>query len=286
MLKDDTKMTMLRIGKFNELPVSRLTERGAYLQAPNEEILLPRKYTPEGTKQGDVINAFIYTDSEDRLIATTLKPYACVGDFAYMRVKVVNNIGAFLDWGIEKDLLVPFREQEHKLEEGKSYVVYVFLDFETDRIAASTRLKTFVEWDDIELKEKQPVDLLVAGRTDMGFNAIVNNKYMGLLYSNEIFQPLHIGDRVKGYVKKIREDKKIDLVLQKSGGALVDDARGKVLEALENGNGFLSLNDNSTPEEVQRTLNMSKKAFKKAVGGLYKDRLIEITDNGIRLIGD
>lgn len=279
-------MTMLHIGKFNELPISRLTERGVYLQAPNEEILLPRKYVPEGAKQGDVINAFIYTDSEDRLIATTLKPYACAGDFAYMRVKAVNNVGAFLDWGIEKDLMVPYREQEQKLEEGKSYVVYVFLDFETDRIAASTRLKTFVEWDDIELEEKQAVDLLIANRTDMGYNAIINNKYMGLLYSNEIFQPLHIGDRVKGYVKKIREDKKIDLVLQKSGGALVDEARGRVLEALEERNGFLPLTDNSPSEEIQHVLNLSKKAFKKAVGGLYKDRIIEITDNGIRLIGD
>ena len=277
---------MLHIGKFNELPVSRLTEIGVYLQAPNEEILMPRKYVPEGTKEGDVINAFIYTDSEDRLIATTLKPYACVGDFAYLKVKAVNNVGAFLDWGIEKDLMVPYREQEVNLEEGKSYVVYVFLDFETDRIAASTRLKSFVEWEEIELEEKQEVDLLIANRTDMGFNAIVNNRYMGLLYSNEIFQPLNTGDRVKGFVKKLREDKKIDLVLQKSGGALVDDARGKVLEAIESNNGFLPLNDNASPEDIQRVLNMSKKAFKKAVGGLYKDRLIEITDNGIRLIGD
>ena len=279
-------MAMLHIGRFNELPVSRLTERGVYLQAPNEEILMPRKYVPAGTKEGDVINSFIYLDSEDRLIATTLKPHACVGDFAYLRVKAVNNIGAFLDWGIEKDLLVPFREQEQPLEEGRSYVVHVFLDFETDRIAASTRLKSFVEWEDVELEEMQEVDLLVANRTELGFNAIINNRYMGLIYSNEIFQPIGTGDRVKGFVKKIREDKKIDLVLQKSGGALVDDARGKILEHMESNNGFLPLNDNSSPEEIQRVMNMSKKAFKKAVGGLYKDRMIEITDNGIRLIGD
>jgi uncharacterized protein len=279
-------MEIIKIGKFNELPVSRLTERGVYLKAPNEEILMPRKYVPEGTKEGDIINSFIYTDSEDRLIATTLRPYACVGDFAYLRVKAVNNVGAFLDWGIEKDLFVPYREQEQNMEEGRSYVVYVFLDFETDRIAASTRLKTFVEWDDIELEEGQEVDLLIANRTDMGFNAIVNNRYMGLLYSNEIFQPLQTGDRVRGFVKKIREDKKIDLALQKSGGALVDEARGRILEAIEANNGFLPLNDNSSPEEIQRIVKLSKKAFKKAVGGLYKDRLIEITDSGIRLIGD
>jgi predicted RNA-binding protein (virulence factor B family) len=274
---------MLQIGRYNELKVSRKTEIGVYLQARDEEILLPRKYVPEGTQEGDVLNVFVYTDSEDRPIATTLKPHACVGEFAYMRVKEVSRVGAFLDWGLEKDLLVPFSEQEQKMEEGKGYVVAVYLDFNTDRVAASAKLHKFIEYEDIEVQEGDIVELLVVGQTGMGYNAIINNRHMGLIYHNEVFQPLMAGDRVRGFVKLIREDKKIDLSLQRSGGELIEDARGKVLGALKKNEGFLPLTDNSSPEEIQRVLQMSKKAFKKAVGGLYKDRMIEITDDGIKL---
>lgn len=275
---------MLYIGRYNELKVSRRTDIGVYLQARDEDILLPKKYVPEGTKEGDVLNVFVYTDSEDRPIATTLKPYACVGEFAYLRVKEVSRVGAFLDWGLEKDLLVPFSEQEQKMEEGKSYIVAVYLDFNTDRVAASAKLHKFIEYEDIEVQEGDIVDLLIIGQTGLGYNAIINNKHIGLIYHNEVFQPLMTGDRVRGYVKHIREDKKIDLTLQRAGGALVEDARSKVMSALKSNNGFLSLTDDSSPEDIQRVLQMSKKAFKKAVGGLYKDRMIEITDSGIKLI--
>lgn len=275
---------MLHIGRYNELKVSRRTDIGVYLQATGEEILLPKKYVPAGTKEGDVLEVFVYTDSEDRLIATTLKPYASVGEFAYMRVKEVSRVGAFLDWGLEKDLLVPFSEQEQKMEEGKSYVVAVYLDFNTDRVAASAKLHKFIEYEDIELQEGDVVDLLIVGQTGLGFNAIINNKHIGLIYHNEVFQPLLTGNRVRGYVKTIREDKKIDLSLQKTGGEHIDETRMKLLNVLKSNNGFLPLTDNSSPEEIQRMLQISKKAFKKAVGGLYKERLIEITDEGIKLL--
>jgi predicted RNA-binding protein (virulence factor B family) len=275
---------MLQIGRYNELKVSRRTDNGVYLQEKDEEVLLPNKYVPAGAKEGDVLEVFVYTDSEDRPVATTLKPYACVGEFAYMRVKDVSSIGAFLDWGLEKDLLVPFSEQEQKMEVGRSYVVAVYLDFNTDRVVASAKLHKFLEYEDIEVRQGDVVDLLIAGPTGLGFNAIINNKYIGLIFQNEIFQPLHTGDRLRGYIKFIREDKKIDLALQKSGVEAIDDARSKVLGALKKNNGFIALTDSSDPADIQRVLNMSKKAFKKAIGALYKERLIEITDAGVKLL--
>jgi uncharacterized protein len=274
---------MLQIGRYNELKVTRQTENGVYLQAGEEEVLLPNKYVPKETKPGDLLEVFVYTDSEDRPVATTLKPHAIVGEFAYLTVKAVSKVGAFLDWGLEKDLLVPFSEQEQRMEEGQGYVVAVYLDFNTDRVAASAKLHKFIEYEDIQLQEGDVVDLLIVGATGLGYNAVVNNKHIGLLYHNEIFQPIKTGDRMRGYVKQVREDNKIDLSLQKSGFELVDDARSKILKALKDNNGTLSLDDNSSPDEIKQVLNMSKKAFKKAVGGLYKDRLIEITEKGIRL---
>lgn len=275
---------MLQIGRYNELTVNRRVDFGFYLIGGETEVLIPNKYVPEGTKEGDVINVFVYTDSEDRPIATTLKPHAAVGEFAYLKVKAVNNIGAFLDWGLEKDLFVPFKEQERKMEEGRSYIVFLYLDLNSDRVTASARISRFVEKEDIDLMEGDVCDLLIANRTDLGYNAIINNRYIGVIYQNEIFQPINTGDRVRGFVKRIREDNKIDISLQKSGGALVDDTRSRILKALKDNNGFLPLTDNSSPEEISRVLMISKKAFKKTIGSMYKNRLIDIVEGGIKLV--
>lgn len=275
---------MLKIGKYNELEVVKRLDFGLYLKSDELEILLPIKYVAEGTNIGDILNVFIYKDSEDRIIATTLTPYAIVDEFAFLRVKQVNQTGAFLDWGIEKDLLVPFREQGKKMEEGRKYVVRIYLDHSSERIAASALINKFVEKENIDVQQDDLVELLIAQKTDMGFNAIINNEYMGLLFNNEIFEDIRVGDRVKGYVKRIREDKKIDLSLQKSGYDLVDVSRNIILKILKENNGFLSLNDKSSPGEIIRLLKMSKKSYKKSIGSLYKEKIIEITDEGIRLI--
>lgn len=275
---------MIQVGKYNELKIIKIVDSGAYLGNDTQEILLPGKWIPKEAKIGDVLNVFIYRDSEDRLIATTLQPYTTVDTFAYLEVKEVNTMGAFLDWGLEKDLLVPFSEQASTLVAGKSYVFYVYIDNVTNRIIASSKLNKFIERDNIEAEEGDVVDLLIYSKTDKGYNAIINNMYVGLIYENEIFEEIRVGDRVTGYIKKIREDNKIDLSLQKSGYELVDDVKWKILNLLKQKNGFLPLNDNSTPEEIKLHLQISKKAFKKAIGGLYKEKLIALSDKGINLI--
>jgi predicted RNA-binding protein (virulence factor B family) len=275
---------MIEVGKYNELEVIKQMDFGIYLGDGTAEILMPSKWVPNGTKIGDVMNVFIFRDSEGRLIATTIKPYAISGEFAFLEVQEVNNTGAFLDWGMEKNLLVPFREQIGKLEEGKSYVVFVYVDDQTDRIVASAKLNKFIEKDHVELQSGDIVDLLIFSETDKGLNAIINNTYIGLIYRNEIYDNLRIGDRVKGYVKQVREDNKIDLSLQKSGFELVDDVKWKILNLLKQKNGFLPLNDNSSPEEIKSVLQISKKAFKKAIGALYRERLVNLTEKGVELI--
>jgi len=275
---------LIQVGKYNRLEVIKSIEAGFYIGDGEQEILLPRKWIPTGTQIGDELEVFIYRDSEDRLIATTMEPFAVVDTFAFLEVKEVNAIGAFLDWGIQKDLLVPFSEQANPLIAGNSYVFFVYIDNTTNRIIASAKINKFIERENIELEEGDIVDLLVYSKTDKGFNAIINNLYAGLIYENEIYEEIRVGDRVKGYIKKIREDKKIDISLQKSGFELVDDVKWKILDALKKNNGFLMLSDNSSPEEIKKQLQISKKAFKKAVGGLYKERLVSITEKGIELI--
>jgi predicted RNA-binding protein (virulence factor B family) len=245
---------------------------------------MPTKWIPAGTKIGDKLNVFVFRDSDDRLIATTLKPFATANTFAFLEVKQVNNIGAFMDWGMDKDLLVPFREQPNRMVSGKSYVVFVYLDEQSDRIVASAKLSKFIEQDEIDLQEGDVVDLLIYSETDLGYNAIINNLYSGLIYKNEVYEIIRMGDQLKGFVKHIREDNKIDLSLQKSGFELVDDVKWRILKLMKEENGFLSLNDNSSPEEIKAKLQISKKAFKKAVGALYKERLIKLTSKGIELI--
>jgi predicted RNA-binding protein (virulence factor B family) len=275
---------MIQVGRYNELKVIKEMDFGIYLTDGTHEILMPLKWVPKDTRIGDVMDVFVFRDSEGRLITTTIKPYALAGEFAFLEVQQANNMGAFLDWGMEKNLLVPFREQVGKLEEGRSYVVFVYVDEETDRIVASAKLNKFIEQDDIDVVAGDVVDLLIYSETDKGFNAIVNNLYTGLIYRNEIFDTIRIGDRLKGYVKQVREDNKIDLSLQKSGFELVDDVKWKILNLLKEKNGFLPLHDGSSPEEIKAALQISKKAFKKAVGALYKEQLVKLTDKGVELI--
>jgi len=275
---------MIQVGTYNELEVAKELDFGIYFREGDVEILMPTKWVPQGTKIGDVLNVFVFRDSDDRLIATTLKPLATADTFAFLEVKQVNEIGAFLDWGMDKDLLVPFREQAQRMEPGKSYVVFVYLDEETDRLVGSTKLSRFIIREDVDVQEGDIVDLLIYSETDLGFNAIVNDLYTGLIYKNEIYEAIRVGDKMQGFVKRVREDEKIDLSLQKSGYELVDDVKWRILKLIKEENGFLALNDNSTPEEIKAKLQISKKAFKKAIGALYRERLVKLTEKGVELI--
>lgn len=275
---------MVNIGEYNELEVVKKLEFGIYLRVDDVEILMPTKWVPEGTRIGDMLNVFIYRDSDDRLIATTMVPFATANTFAFLEVKDTNATGAFLDWGMQKDLLVPFREQPVKMEPGKSYVVFVYVDDISNRLVASARLNKYIEGNNIKVMDGDMVDLLIYSETPLGFNAIVNNMFSGLIYKNEIYETIRIGDRVKGFVSRVREDNKIDLRLQKSGFELVDDVKWRILKMMKDEKGFLSLSDNSSPEEIKAKLAISKKAFKKAIGALYKERLIKLTDKGVVLV--
>lgn len=273
------------LGKINNLTVNRKTSNGLYLIDDKEnEVLLPNKYVSNSLKTGDSIDVFIYKDSEDRIVATTENPTIKRHEFAFLKVKEVNNFGAFLDWGLEKDLLVPFFEQYKKMEEGKSYVVYLFLDQETDRLVASSKIDDFIEDEDIDLEIEQKVDLIITKKTDLGFKVIINNLFEGLIYHNEIFKPIKIGDCIDGYVKNIREDGKIDIILQKVGYKNVTEPNSVIiLDKIKENNGFLELNDKSTPKEIYNNIGLSKKAFKRAIGLLYKQKLILIEKDGLYL---
>ncbi|MFY0651471.1 MAG: GntR family transcriptional regulator [Cyclobacteriaceae bacterium] len=274
---------MIEVGKNNTLEVLRQVEFGFYLGDGDQDVLLPQKYATEDLKVGDHIDVFIYKDSEDRIIATNLEPLARTEEFAYLRVKEINRTGAFLDWGLEKDLMLPYREQSGIIEEGMWVFVYVYFDPGTERIASSMKITEFAEKQDIQLEENQQVDLLICQKTELGYNVIINNLYEGLVYDNEIFRNISPGDRTKGYIKKIRDDKKIDVNLEKPGYDNVEPNAQIILENLKFNGGFLALNDKSYPEEIKEQLSMSKKVFKKAIGGLYKQRTIRIEEDGIYL---
>jgi len=275
---------MIKVGEYNELEVLKELDFGIYLRDGDVEILMPTKWVPKETKIGDMMNVFVFRDSDDRLIATTVKPMATADTFAFLEAKQVNEVGAFLDWGMDKDLFVPFREQAQKMEAGKNYVVFVYVDEETDRLVASSKLSRFIIRDDVDVQEGDIVDLLIYSETDLGFNAIVNDLYAGLIYKNEIYEAIRVGDKIQGFIKRVREDEKIDLSLQKSGFELVDDVKWRILKLMKDEKGFLALNDNSTPEEIKAKLQISKKAFKKAIGALYRERLVKLTEKGVELI--
>ena len=275
---------MFNLGVKNTLRILRGTSVGMYLgDDEGNDVLLPKKYIPDDVIVGDDIEVFIYRDSEDRIIATTLEPKVQLDGFAYLQVMAVTGIGAFLDWGLEKDLFVPFKEQNKKLATGDWCAVYVYLDEETDRLVGSCKVNKFFEKENIQLEIGQEVDLLVFEETNLGLNVVINNKYKGLIYENEIFQRIKLGTHTKGYIKNIREDKLIDVSLQKQGYANIEPNAEKILEKLKANNGFLDVTDKSDANYIMYQLEMSKKTFKKAVGGLYKQRLIRIEDDGIYL---
>jgi hypothetical protein len=272
-------------GKYNTLSIVKIVDFGVYLDGDDlGEILLPMKWVPEGCKPDDEIEVFLYFDSEDRLIATTMKPYAVVGEFAMLTAKAVNEIGAFLDWGLEKDLLVPYREQNAKMVVGRSYLVYIYSDPQGGRIAASARLERFINLEPADYKPLEEVDLLLWRTTDIGYMAIINNKHEGMLYASDVFEDLERGQRLKGYITKVREDGKIDLTLTKPGYEKIDEMAERILELLRDNKGYMDLNDKSPAEEIYLMCGMSKKNFKKSIGALYKQKLIDIEETGIRLI--
>ena len=276
---------MLNIGNYNTLRIIKILSFGAYLDGgEGKEILLPTRYVPNGAQVGDEVEVFIYHDNEGRLIATTLHPKAVVGEFAFMQVKSVNTTGAFLDWGLMKDLLVPYKEQKLTMREGKWYLVYVRLDHVTGRIMASARIEKFLNNIPPKYKFNQEVDLLVADDTEIGYKVIVNNLHWGMVYHNQVFQHLEKGEHLKGYVKEIREDDKLDISLTPLGYQKVDGIAQTILQALQMQNGFLPVHDKSDPEVIYSLFRCSKKAFKQAIGTLYRQHRIALEPDGIRLI--
>lgn len=276
---------MAILGKVNPLKVVKVVDFGVYLDGGSDgEILLPKRYVPDVCEIGDTVPVFIYNDSEDRLIATTEKPYVMVGEFAALNVVEVNEVGAFLDWGLMKNLMVPFREQKIKMEEGRRYPVFVFVDFDSKRITASAKIEKFVDESKPDLEVGQEVDLLIYKKTDMGWKAVVNQQYTGVLYDNEIFQEIHTGDSLKGFVKQIRPDDKIDLILNKPGFEKIDDFALKLHALLKEADGFLPFTDKTPADDIYEEFGISKKTFKKAVGDLYKKRQILLEPEGIRLV--
>lgn len=275
----------IELGKFNALEVVKEVDFGLYLDGGEDgEILLPSRYVPEGCQIGDYLNVFLYLDNEERLIATTLTPYAQVDDFACLEVAWVNQYGAFLNWGLMKDLFVPFREQKMKMQVGRKYVVHVHIDEESYRIVASAKVERYLSKEMPAFESGEEVDILIWQKTELGFKAIVNNQFSGLLYNNEIFQQLETGMRLKAFVKQVREDGKIDLILQKGGFQKIDSFSQTLLNHIKENNGRISFTDKSPAEDIYNTFGVSKKTFKQAVGDLYKRRLIRLLKDEIELV--
>lgn len=273
---------MIKVGEFNKLTIQRFTAVGAFLDDGADGLLLPKRFVPRNAKQGDQLEVFVYHDSEDRLIATTQKPKAIVGEIARLRVVSVTGQGAFLDWGLMKDLFVPRSKQLMGMRVGGDYLVKLYIDEQTGRIAASEKFESGLSNEVLTVKEKQVVDLIAFRPTQLGFVMIINNQHTGLLHSNEIFRPLESGDKMKGYIKTIRPDNKIDVVLGQPGYKRVEGEAEKILRLLDENNGYLPFNDKSDPEEIYSYFEMSKKAFKMTTGKLYKERKIIFTQTGIK----
>jgi len=276
---------MIKVGEYNELEILRQKDIGLFLgDCIEEEILLPTKYCPEKFELKEKITVFVYRDSEDRKIATNLEPKIHLKEFAFLKVVSVDKIGAFLDWGLEKDLMVPFKEQRKKMEANRWYIVYMDIDTETDRLYASNKIDKHIQNEELTVKEGDEVKILVYKKTELGYSVIINNQHKGLIFNNEIFKDLNIGDRTTAYVKKIREENKIDISLQAIGFLNYQDKNVNLLiDKLQLNNGFLALTDKSLPEEIYQKLAISKKAFKRAVGALLKAKKIIQDSKGIRL---
>lgn len=276
---------MIDLGRYNQLKVVKKVDFGMYLDGGEDgEILLPTKYIPQGTRVGDVLNVFLYLDQEERLIATTQEPLAQVGDFAYLEVAWVNEYGAFLNWGLMKDLFVPFREQKLKMRKGQKYIVHVHEDAESYRIMASAKVEHYLSKEKPTYKPGEEVNILIWQHTDLGYKVIVDNTYAGLLYTNEIFQHIEVGMRLSAYVKQVREDGKIDIRLQQQAKTLVPDFSTELLQYIKDNGGYTALNDKSDAQLIYDTFGVSKKIFKKAVGDLYKKRLVTLSEKGIEVV--
>ncbi|HTO35860.1 MAG TPA: S1-like domain-containing RNA-binding protein [Flavobacterium sp.] len=275
----------MNLGSYQILKIDRKTNVGLFLTDGKSDILLPNKYVPETYEIGDEIEVFVYLDHEERPVATTLKPYIILYDFAFLRVNHTNKFGAFLDWGLEKDLFVPFKEQAREMETGKRYLVYMYLDEKTNRLIATSRINKFLNLEPAEYEVGQKVDIIISHITDLGVNVIINKSHKGLVYKNDIFdEKIRPGDKTIGYIKAIRAENKIDVSLRKTGFEKTDEYADKILKILQNGKGFLPLHDKSNPEDIKNLLQMSKKDFKKAIGNLYRQKLIDIQENGIKLL--
>ncbi len=285
------KKKMLKIGKYNSLTILRDTKVGLFLGNPEKDpegihdVLLPNKYVPNEFEIGEELIVFVYLDHEQRPVATTLEPYILLNEFALLRVNYTNQVGAFMDWGMEKDILVPFKEQARPMEKGKRYLVYLYMDEKTNRLVASSKTNQFLNNDALTVENGEEVELIVSHITEIGINVIINEKHKGLLYKDEVYDDsIRTGDRMRGFIKNIRPDNKIDVSLQKQGYESIEPNAEKILDELRASRGFLRLNDNSHPEDIKTVLKMSKKTFKKAIGALYKDKLIEIKEDGIYLV--
>lgn len=276
---------MMTIGKWNTLRVVADTKFGLYLgDEEGNEVLLPNKYCPKEAQIGDEINVFLYRDSEMRPVATTLPPFITRDTFAFLKVREVTSIGAFLDWGLEKDLLVPFKEQEPRMDLNRWYIVYMYLDMASGRLVATNRVRRFVKNEELTIEVGDEVQLLIWEETEVGFRAIINNKHHGMVYRTDLFNPLRIGERMKGYVRLIREDNKVDLSLNPPGFGHVEAQAEVLLKLLKDRGGRLPFGDKSDPDAIQMALNMSKKTFKKAAGTLLKKQLITVSDHEVVLV--
>ena len=278
-------MDRIKLGDYNRLKVVKKVDFGMYLDGGVEgEILLPKRYVPEECKVGDELDVFIYLDQDERPVATTLTPLAKAGDFAYLQVTWINEYGAFLDWGLMKDLFCPFREQKKRMERGQGYIVYVGVDEDSYRMMASAKVEHYLSYDMPPYSHGDEVELLVWQKTELGFKVIVDNRFAGLVYEDQVFRPLTTGDRMKGFVDRVRPDGKIDVTLQPTGRRNTEEFSEVLLQYLKDNNGHCDLGDKSPAELIADRFKVSKKTFKKAVGDLYKRRLINISDNGLQLI--
>jgi uncharacterized protein len=277
---------LIAIGQHHELTILRPTTVGLYLGdgSGEEDILLPNKYCPENFDVGDKIRVFVYRDHEERKIATTLEPKILLHQFGFLRVTSVSNVGAFMDWGLEKELMVPFREQRQKMQEGRWYIVYLDVDRKTDRLFATNKIEKRLQNENLTCGEGDAVDLMVMTKTDLGFSVIVNQQHEGLVFASDIFTKLNIGDKMKGYVRQIRDDNKIDISLQPIGFQNFNDPNCEmILAKLKARKGFLPVTDDSSPEQIYAIFGISKKAYKKAAGTLYKQRKVILQPDGIKL---
>jgi len=276
---------MIQLGEYNTLKILRDTPPGLFLgDEEGNEILLPNKFKPKTFEIGDELEVFVYLDNEERPISTTQTPDLTLNTYGYLKCSDVNRFGAFMEWGIDKQLFVPFKEQARNMKVGNWYIVYLYLDKVTNRLVGSSNTDKFVSNDHLTVEAFEKVDLLITHITDLGAKAIINGKHSGLIYMEDIFEDIRTGDRIPGYINNIRKDQKIDLVLQRPGYRSIEPNAQYIYEELKMAGGFLPLHDKSTPQEIQDGLGLSKKSFKKAIGTLYKERKIKILENGIELI--